>query len=348
MFSSQQRPNTTGLEALLHRPRPTAWQQFLRRPCVYLARELYKRHQSDLQPPPSPQADLDLDLVPVPVPVSVVCISDTHNTQPALPDGDILIHAGDLTQSGTFAELEAAIAWLRRQHHPVKIVVAGNHDLLLDPGRDANTNSAASSSSRDGGGDGVGGAMAMAASVLRRSLDWGDIIYLEDEETAVTVTRGTNRRRLRVYGSPRSPRHGSWAFQYPREKDVWAGDRQVPPGVDVLVTHAPPRAHLDGQGLGCVHLLRALWRVRPRLHVFGHVHEGAGAESLRYDGLQEAYERTVVAGGGVWNLVRTAMHFVLAMLRPGPAAEAQSLLVNASVVGGLRDDERREPVKVFI
>ncbi|KAK7756258.1 hypothetical protein SLS62_001854 [Diatrype stigma] len=347
MFGSQQRSNTSGLEALLHRPRPTAWQQFLRRPCVYLARELYNRRQQSsavlpLAPPPSlpPQAGSD--------PVSVVCISDTHNTQPALPDGDILIHAGDLTQSGTFQELEVAIAWLRRQPHPIKIVVAGNHDLLLDADRD-NHNGVASA------GDDVD------AAALRRSLDWGDIIYLEDEETTVTVTCNNNNnsnsngqrrlRHLRVYGSPRTPRHGSWAFQYPRETDVWASEKHaVPGGVDVLVTHGPPQGHLDAAaGLGCAHLLGALWgaRPRPRLHVFGHVHEGgAGVEALRFDGLQAAYERTVAAGGGVWNLVRTAAHFVLALL--GPAVEAQSLLVNAAMVGGLRDEERRVPVKVFI
>ncbi|KAL2177257.1 uncharacterized protein P884DRAFT_270139 [Thermothelomyces heterothallicus CBS 202.75] len=64
--------------------------------------------------------------------VSVVCVSDTHNSQPVLPDGDVLIHAGDLTQSGSLRELQAALDWLRAQLHPVKIVVAGNRDLLLD------------------------------------------------------------------------------------------------------------------------------------------------------------------------------------------------------------------------
>ncbi|RYO79115.1 hypothetical protein DL766_005247 [Monosporascus sp. MC13-8B] len=255
-------------------------------------------------------------------PVSIVCISDTHNSQPALPDGDVLIHAGDLTQSGTFKELEAAIAWLRGHRHPIKIIIAGNHDLLLDPSRD------------DASGE---------PTTLRKSLDWGDIIYLQDEEATVTCAR--NGRRLRVYGSPHSPRHGNWAFQHPREKDVWA-DGRVPAGIDVLITHGPPRAHLDLLNLGCVHLLRELWRVRPRLHVFGHIHEGAGTELVRFDSLQEAYERTVAAGGGVVNLMRTAILFVGAFMCP--AAETKSLLVNASIVGGLRDQKRRKPVTVVI
>lgn len=45
---------------------------------------------------------------------------------------------------------------------------------------------------------------------------------------------------------------------------------------------------------------------RPRLHVFGHIHEAAG-ELLRFDAVQDVYERTVLdggggGGGGVWNL----------------------------------------------
>lgn len=62
----------------------------------------------------------------------IVCISDTHNNKPFLPHGDILIHAGDLTENGSFDELQAQIHWLSAQPHRHKIVVAGNHDVLLD------------------------------------------------------------------------------------------------------------------------------------------------------------------------------------------------------------------------
>jgi predicted phosphodiesterase len=301
----------TGLDALLHRPRPGLWEQFLAQPCIFLARTLYTWRRAV---PAQPLVD----------PVSVVCISDTHNSQPALPDGDVLIHAGDLTQSGSLRELQATVDWLRAHPHPVKIVVAGNHDLLLDAGC-----------------DGQRGTANLDAAAEREAIDWGDVIYLENAETTVTCANG---RQLRVYGSPRSTRHGNWAFQYPRGEDVWAGT--VPSGIDVLVTHGPPRAHLDLLRLGCGHLLRELWRVRPRLHVFGHVHEGAGTEWLHFDGLQDAFERTVLAGGGFWNLMRTVEAFLRALLRP--PAEAKCLLVNPAIVGGLRDNERRRPIKVVI
>ncbi|KAK4250626.1 Metallo-dependent phosphatase-like protein [Corynascus novoguineensis] len=297
----------TGLGELLHRPRPGTWKQFLAQPSIFLARKLYTWRQTI---PAQPLVD----------PVSVVCVSDTHNSQPPLPAGDVLIHAGDLTQSGSLRELQATLIWLQAQPHPVKIVVAGNHDLPLDASRD--------------------GAESKPA-LERKQIDWGDIIYLENAATTVTCPNG---RRLRVYGSPLSARHGNWAFQFPRGEDVWT--EMVPWGIDVLVTHGPPRAHLDLLRLGCEHLLATLWRVRPRLHVFGHIHDGTGTEWLQFDELQTAYERTVLSGGGIWNLARTVWGALRTFWRP--AAEARCLLVNFAVVGGLRDDERRRPIRVVL
>ena len=59
-----------------------------------------------------------------------VCVSDTHNASPAdggfkLPKGDVLIHAGDLTKQGTYAELQKTLDWIEQADFEVKIVVAG-------------------------------------------------------------------------------------------------------------------------------------------------------------------------------------------------------------------------------
>ncbi|GKU11938.1 unnamed protein product, partial [Fusarium langsethiae] len=61
----------------------------------------------------------------------IVCISDTHNCQVKLPKGDVLIHAGDLTNQGSHAEAEAdlfqlakTVAWLEKQDFEAKIVIA--------------------------------------------------------------------------------------------------------------------------------------------------------------------------------------------------------------------------------
>lgn len=97
--------------------------------------------------------------------------------------------------------------------------------------------------------------------------------YLEDSETTVFG--------LRVYGSPWQPEFHGWAFNLPvgaALRDKW---KLVPDGVDVLITHGPPKGHGDlnflGVQTGCDELLFAVQhRIRPKFHIFGHVHEGFG------------------------------------------------------------------------
>ena len=59
-----------------------------------------------------------------------VCVSDTHNASPAdgafkLPDGDVLVHAGDLTNQGTYAEIRKTLDWIEAADFEAKIVIAG-------------------------------------------------------------------------------------------------------------------------------------------------------------------------------------------------------------------------------
>ncbi|KAH7164361.1 hypothetical protein DER46DRAFT_332528 [Fusarium sp. MPI-SDFR-AT-0072] len=100
MLFGTQKPD---LDVLLNRPRPTKWQEFWSNPCIFLAHFLYTRRRIINEPPANP--------------ISIVCIPDTHNSQPHLPLGDILIHAGDFTQSGSLGELKATNAWLNYQPH---------------------------------------------------------------------------------------------------------------------------------------------------------------------------------------------------------------------------------------
>src|SRR5438067_1571839 len=99
---------------------PTEWEIFCKDPTIYLARWLYQKRSIIHRVQPS-------------TPITVVCISDSHNTQPAVPDGDVLLHAGDLTEAGTFDELQAQMDWLNSLPHRYKVAISGNHDLVLDP-----------------------------------------------------------------------------------------------------------------------------------------------------------------------------------------------------------------------
>jgi predicted phosphodiesterase len=67
-----------------------------------------------------------------------VCVSDTHNASPGgafkLPKGDVLIHAGDMTNQGSFPELQKTIKWIEEADFEAKIIVAGSiHALPMRP-----------------------------------------------------------------------------------------------------------------------------------------------------------------------------------------------------------------------
>lgn len=62
----------------------------------------------------------------------IVAVSDTHNSFPQLPAGDIFIHCGDLTLRGSLSELETVCGYIKSLPFKHKIVVPGNHDVCLD------------------------------------------------------------------------------------------------------------------------------------------------------------------------------------------------------------------------
>ncbi|KAF8418198.1 Metallo-dependent phosphatase-like protein [Tirmania nivea] len=308
--------------------------------------------------------------------VRIVCISDTHNQTPArLPPGDVLIHAGDLTNSGTYKELSRAAEWLRNlKGYEYKIVVPGNHDLGLDRswvedfgyeigvglkeeeclgggrktwkecvelflGEEARDRGvvyigpapgdydhSGGSRERDSGSEGV-------AEMKEESIEAEEKVRVPGKMKELRLSNGV---KFTVWGCPAIPRimrpdlpkekiverstnptihctmpKRQWAFGYSApvslEESCWA---DIPAsGIDILVTHTPPKYHLDSYynsslptlgaipggsstvqaGLeratffGCEFLRQALWRTKPKLHVFGHVHEGRGAQVVRWD-----------------------------------------------------------------
>lgn len=295
----------------------TPWQRFRREPAVFLAQWLYKRRRHPTSSSPTPNSAST---------ISVVCISDTHCRQPDVPDGDILLHAGDLTNKGSFEEIQSQLHWLRTLPHRYKVVIAGNHDFLLDP------DYVARFPDRIYEGEGSS----------RADLDWGDVIYLNNSSARLDFPGG---RSLSVYGSPWTEQFGTWAFQYPPIRDVWTDS--VPAGTDILLTHGPPKGRLDLQGKGCPHLLREIWRRRPRLVVFGHIHAGHGRQDIAYDAVEAAYDGVVMGQRGLWAVLVMAPYLVLdwlwdALLLPrrrGTPAQT-STLVNAAVAGDDSRDKR--------
>ena len=180
----------------------------------------------------------------------IVAISDVHGRYErlALPEGDVLVHAGDITGVGSLESLAQAARWLGQQPFNHRVSIAGNHDWCFER-----------SYERDS---------------ARRIMREHGVTYLEDE--AVTLDG------VKFYGSPWQPEFYNWAFNLPRGgkalKARWAA---IPDDTNVLVTHGPPKGIGDlvprSELTGCEHLLARVTQLEHlKAHIFGHIHCGYG------------------------------------------------------------------------
>ncbi|KAJ7170240.1 Metallo-dependent phosphatase-like protein [Mycena crocata] len=199
-----------------------------------------------------------------------VLLSDTHSSTFAVPKGDVLLHTGDLTQRSTLEELTVTMDWLCALPHRIKIIIAGNHDLAVHPEwyegnwqnkRHKNKETAEAITEL------LQGPRAVAAI----------IVYLQDQQHTFKIHKGG--KEWSIYGSPWSPVFGNWAFGYPRAEGEALVSRF--PRTDILLTHGPPKSVLDVTNsedrAGCAALAAQVGELRPRPHVFGHIHEARGA-----------------------------------------------------------------------
>lgn len=176
--------------------------------------------------------------------VRLVLISDTHGMHEALdlPDGDVLIHAGDVTAHGTLREVREFDRYLGSLRFRHRIVIAGNHDFCFEQ------------------------QPAEARQLVTNAT------YLEDNLLEL--------EGVWFYGSPWQPWFFDWAFNLHRGAPIRARWNLIPAETVVLITHGPPLGFGDttvrGDQVGCEELDLVVRRIRPRLHVFGHIHEGYG------------------------------------------------------------------------
>ena len=176
--------------------------------------------------------------------MKIVAISDTHGLHSSLkiPDGDVLVHAGDLCNHGTLEEVIDFNNFLSTLPHPNKIVIAGNHDFCFERDRE------------------------VCEEILT------NCIYLQDQETIIDG--------VKFYGSPWQPWFYDWAFNLERGPEIRAKWELIPEETDVLITHSPPYGIGDltarGDKAGCQDLLEVVEKIKSALHIFGHIHEGYG------------------------------------------------------------------------
>jgi predicted phosphodiesterase len=182
--------------------------------------------------------------------MKIVAISDTHGKQGdiSLPEGDVLVHAGDFSCFGSTGEWEGFFTWLHGLPFMHKILIAGNHDELFEDNPEA------------------------ARRLLRT---YGpSVTYLQDS--------GVEIDGVKFYGSPWTPRYNDWGFNLDRGEPLAEKWAMIPEDTNVLITHGPPFGVLDqipsGLRIGCEALDERVRELNNlKAHIFGHIHGRNGA-----------------------------------------------------------------------
>jgi predicted phosphohydrolase len=171
-----------------------------------------------------------------------------------------LIHSGDISQLGHQVEVESFFNWFDRQPHTYRILVLGNHDISFDPSKN------------------LGIQPFWVGEVLKQYLMYDSLNFLLNDS-------GCQIEGINFWGSPYTPLiseqtvNSRWAFMESRKtiKRHW---KMIPYNTDILITHGPPHGILDdcfnGDSAGCEHLRLTIEHVKPKVHLFGHIHEASG------------------------------------------------------------------------
>ncbi len=234
---------------------------------------------------------------PLPAGIRIVCISDTHNLHeqiPYMPEGDVLIHAGDFSSTGVSEHVQAFVDWFGSQNYAHKIFIAGNHDVTLDKSYYVATG--AKRFHRK-----VSNPEEYAETCMNIVRSNASATYLEDTATHIEIPMGEGiSRTFKIYGAPWQPEFCNWAFNLERGqplKNVW---QKIPSDTEILITHGPPFSYgdstADGFQCGCVDLLNTIasFQTKPRIHIFGHIHEDYGKIFLDYVVISDCNLRSLV------------------------------------------------------
>lgn len=179
-------------------------------------------------------------------------ISDTHcqHEQLEVPDVDLVVHCGDESDSGNAwmnePEARAFLDWYAALAIPAKIFVPGNHSTAIEKG-------------------------------LVQPSDYPTIQFL--------IHQQTQWMGFKIFGSPYTPQFFDWAYMKPREEldPIW---QTIPDDTDILITHGPPKGHMDVTRdmdtralvhVGSKSLRKHVEnRIKPKIHAFGHIHDENG------------------------------------------------------------------------
>jgi predicted phosphodiesterase len=197
--------------------------------------------------------------------MKITFISDTHTRQGQipyfdLPGGDLLIHAGDIMNSGyNKTDIFDFLHWYDSiPGYDKKVFIAGNHDRMFENHPE---------------------------DIKEWLSKFPNIIYLQDETYEIYDLE--TDKSIKIYGSPWQPAFYAWAFNLNRGGIELSGKWEaIPDDTDILVTHGPAWGSVDTvegrpwDNLGCELLAERIQRFRPKIHVCGHIHSGYGIETI--------------------------------------------------------------------
>ncbi len=175
-----------------------------------------------------------------------VIISDTHGQHKnlTLPKGDVLIHAGDVSIRGEEKECIDFLNWFSECDFKYKIFIAGNHDFFFEK---------------------------TPENILEKLIP-ENVIYLCDS--------GVEIENIKIWGSPITPNFFNLAFNSGRGESIAKHWELIPSDTDILITHGPVFGKLDktkrGENVGCEDLLNTIDKIKPKVHICGHIHEAYG------------------------------------------------------------------------
>jgi len=190
-----------------------------------------------------------------------------------MPEGDVLVHTGDFCGHGALKEVERFTKWLAKQDYKRKIIVAGNHEVCMSPEHEHSK----------WGMDYVPRFPMEAIKLIENAGG----IYLQDSSTVVEM----GGESVKFYGAPWQPIirgvMREWGFNTRTRAQAQEKWDLIESDTDVLLTHGPPLDILDyadhphNKGsLGCPDLLEAVKRIKPKVHVFGHIHGSHGQVNI--------------------------------------------------------------------
>lgn len=186
--------------------------------------------------------------------VTILHISDTHSIYyDVLPHADILIHTGDFSIGGHYREYEIFNEWLAKFHFKHKIVTLGNHDLDFYMENDVD------------------------------AYDEADI-KLKNATILDRVDGVTNMLGINFYAVSWNYDH-EWDFKVKKGVVIEKNYYKIPDDqpIDILLTHGPARGYLDLINSGSAELQQQIFKTKPKLHLFGHIHCMHGVAEKRHD-----------------------------------------------------------------